>query len=150
LISGKGGLSSKHGSLITGQRAETIRMTERLRSFLLMLAGATDKELAQQVQFLKEENQILRARLPSKVTVTPQERKRLLRFGKPLGKALKDLISIVSPSTFARWLKEETPGAAKPKTDKKTSRPPTEQNIRDLIVRFAEENAGATRASSAN
>ena len=60
-------------------------MKARLQSFLLMLAGATDKELAQQVQYLKEENRILRARLPKKLLITRAERHRLLRFGKPLG-----------------------------------------------------------------
>jgi hypothetical protein len=37
-------------------------MKERLRSFLLMLSGATEKELAQQGQFLKEDGF---CRLPS-------------------------------------------------------------------------------------
>jgi putative transposase len=121
-------------------------MRERLRSLLLLLAGATEKELAAQVQFLKEENAILRGKLPARITVTPQERRRLLKFGKPLGQAIKALISIVSPRTFARWLQADKPGRAKPPDSKKTGRPPTEQEIRDLIVRLAEENGwGYTR-----
>ena len=121
-------------------------MKARLQSFLQMLAGATDKELAQQVQFLKEENQILRARLPKKLIITPQERKRLLRFGKPLGKAIADIISIVSPRTFARWIEAEKPSDDKQTRPRKPGRPPTEKEIRDLIVRMAEENSwGYTR-----
>jgi len=44
-------------------------MKSRLQSFLLMLASATDKELAQQIQYLKEENRILRARLVKKLAI---------------------------------------------------------------------------------
>ena len=69
-----------------------------------MLAGCTEKELARQVQYLKEENKILRAKLPRRITVTPAERRSLLKFGKPVGKAIKELITIVTPGTFARWV----------------------------------------------
>lgn len=41
--------------------------------FLLMLPTATDRSLAQQIQLLKIENQILRSKLPKRITVTPQE-----------------------------------------------------------------------------
>jgi hypothetical protein len=58
------------------------------QSFFLMLAAATDRELARQVQYLKAENRILRDKLPQRITVTPQERQRLLKYGKPLGAAL--------------------------------------------------------------
>jgi putative transposase len=46
-------------------------MINRFRSLLLLLAGASERQLAQQVQFLKEENQILRGKLPARVHVTP-------------------------------------------------------------------------------
>jgi putative transposase len=116
-------------------------MKARLQAFLLMLAGATDKELAKQVQYLKEENQILRARLPKKLPITPQERNRLIRFGKPLGKAIADLIGIVSPRTFARWLSAENPAGDNAGQSRQVGRPPTETEIRDLILRMATENA---------
>jgi len=121
-------------------------MKARLQSILLMLAGTSDKELAQQVQYLKEENQILRSRLPKKLFVTPQERNRLLRYGTPLGKAIAKLITIVSPRTFARWLKAEKPNGDTRPERRKPGRPPTPQEIHDLILRMAEENAwGYTR-----
>jgi putative transposase len=121
-------------------------MKTRLQSFLLMLAGTTDKELAQQVQYLKEENKIRRHHLPAKIVVTPQERRRLLRFGKPLGKAINHLIGIVSPRTFARWLSAEKAPAQKQPSTRKPGRPRTQEQIRDLILRMAEENAwGYTR-----
>jgi hypothetical protein len=51
------------------------------RSLLLLLVGATQKELARHVRYLKVENQILRSKLPARVIVTRQERNRLVRFG---------------------------------------------------------------------
>jgi putative transposase len=56
-------------------------------ALMLLLAKATDRELARMVSYLKEENRILRARLPERINVTPKERQRLLRFGRKLGKA---------------------------------------------------------------
>jgi putative transposase len=110
-----------------------------------MLANATDRELARQVQYLKAENRILRDKLPNRITVTAAERQRLLKHGKPLGQAIRALITIVSPRTFARWLNGET---ATPKGRKPTGpgRPKTPEDIRALVLRLARENAwGYTR-----
>ncbi len=55
-----------------------------------MLASVTRQDLARQVAYLKEENRILRARLPERLVATDQEKRRLLRFGKKLGQQLKE------------------------------------------------------------
>ena len=60
------------------------------------------------MQYLKIENHILRSKLPRRVTVTPAERSRLLKFGRLVGPAIKELISIVHPQMFARWVREES------------------------------------------
>ena len=57
-----------------------------IQSFLLMLSTASDKELARMVEYLQEENRILRSKLLQRITVTPQERRRLVRLGKKLGR----------------------------------------------------------------
>ena len=62
-------------------------------------ASATESELAKYVEYLKEENKILRARIPGQVHTKPIERQRLLKLGKPLGKAIEELITIVKPKT---------------------------------------------------
>jgi len=76
--------------------------------FLTLLATSADSELARQVEYLKAENRVLRAKLPSRLKVSDAERAELVKLGKPLGKALKNLIGIVSPRTFARWVNGET------------------------------------------
>ena len=46
---------------------------------MYLLACATRQELARQVPYLKTENEILRARLPKKVTTTLEERRKLVK-----------------------------------------------------------------------
>ena len=112
---------------------------------LFILARATHSELARQVQYLKVENQILRSRLPKFVRVTRSERNRLLKYGKVLGASIRQLITIVHPNTFYRWLREASGHKAKPRP-RKSGRPRTADEIRDLILRIARETGwGYTR-----
>lgn len=112
---------------------------------LLVLAKATDLDMAQVIQFLKVENEILRSKFSGRVPLDEKDKRRLLRFGKPLGKAIKDLISIVSPRTFQRWLKADKPADTKTPTNK-PGRPKTDAEIRDLIIRIANETGfGASK-----
>jgi putative transposase len=75
------------------------------RSLFLLLSHATDRQLAQMVEYLKSENGLLRDRLPKRLRVTVQERRRLVKPGKPLGSAIRELVTIVTPRTFSQWLK---------------------------------------------
>jgi putative transposase len=122
-------------------------MYHLVNRLLVILATATDRELARQVKFLKVENEILRSKLPPRITVTPKERRRLVKFGARLGKAIHDLVTIVHPSTFLRWLREDAKRRARLKRRAaKRGRPRTKEEIRTLVVRLAKENAwGYTR-----
>ena len=59
------------------------------RPLLLVIAGSTQRELARQIRYLKAENEILRKKLPARITITPKERQRLVKFGSKLGRARK-------------------------------------------------------------
>ncbi|MEX0715616.1 MAG: integrase core domain-containing protein [Planctomycetaceae bacterium] len=112
---------------------------------LYLLASSTRQELARQVQYLKTENQILRSKLPKKITVTDDERRKLVKAGKKLGKAIKELVAIVTPRTFARWL-SGTEEPAKKKPARKPGRPRLPEEIRELVVKIAKETGwGYTR-----
>jgi len=91
------------------------------------------------VEYLKAENQILRDKLPKRITVTPCERARLVKLGTALGGALKDLITIVSPRTFARWVSGAN-ARAKSAPARKPGRPRTAEEIRELVIKIANEN----------
>ncbi len=108
--------------------------TKVFHPLLAMIASSTSNELAKQVEFLKEENKILRARIPGQVHTTPTERSRLLKLGKALGQAVEELITLVSPATFYRWCREENCGKKKP-NPKGGQRKPRE--IRELVLEIA-------------
>ena len=80
-------------------------MLKTYQALMVLLARATDRELARQIQFLKAENVILRTRLPKRIITTSGERRRLVKLGKPLGPAIKNPITIVKSDTFARWVR---------------------------------------------
>ncbi len=113
-----------------------------LHPIFALLASVTREEFARQIAYLKEENRILRARLPDRLVATPKERRRLLKFGRKLGVQLRDLISIVSYQSFIRWIREEEAAHAEKKaaSTRKPGRPRTPDDIRELVLKLAREN----------
>ena len=73
-------------------------MPKFFHPLLALIASAADRELAKYIEYLKEENKILRARIPGQIHTKPSERERLIKFGKALGRAIEELITIVSPA----------------------------------------------------
>ena len=121
-------------------------MKRMFQSLLVVLSAATDRQLAKYVQFLKEENRDLRGRLPKRLIVTPSERQRLLKYGQPLGLAVRDLITIVSYPTYLRWLREAKACDKNKKKTKVVGRPQKPVALRDLILKVARETGwGYTR-----
>jgi len=121
-------------------------MVSIFRSLLFVIAGASQRELARQVRYLKVENEVLRAKLPARVTITPRERQRLLKFGIKLGKAIHQIVTIVTPGTFLRWIREDKRARQRNFPIAKRGRRRTAEQIRKLIVKFAKENSwGYTR-----
>ena len=117
-----------------------------LHPLLTFLASLTQQELARQVAFLREENRILRSRLPQRVVATPAEKQRLVRLGRALGVKLKQLISIVTYDTFRRWVRQSEQAHIDHQQTQRTGRPRTPSDIRQLVVRLARENRwGYTR-----
>ena len=114
-------------------------MPRLVQLLLLRLARLTDRQLAAAVQYLKAENEILRSRLPRRIKVTPREKRRLLKFGRPLGRAMKDFVSIVTPRTFLRWLNGDRPRARTARPRRPPGRPRTVEDLRELVLRIAGE-----------
>jgi hypothetical protein len=75
-----------------------------LHLLVIFLVGWLQHEQHQVIQYLCEENRILKARLrPRRVRFTDEERRRLAAFGAPLGRRiLSQVATIVTPGTILR------------------------------------------------
>lgn len=73
-------------------------MSRILHPLLALLASATRQELARQVAYLKEENRVLRERLPKRLVGTDKEKRRLIRAGRKADVALLDVNAAQLPS----------------------------------------------------
>ncbi len=118
--------------------------TKIYHPLLALIASAGNSELAKYVEYLKQENKILRARISGQIHTTHTERERLLKYGKVIGKAIEELIGIVKPATFYRWVRDEKEGKTKATNPKGGQRKPRE--IRALVIEIAKETGfGYTR-----
>ena len=107
---------------------------------LSFLGRMTQENLTHQIEYLKVENGILRKRVGRSIRPTPIERRKLVKFGVPLGKDLKDIITVVTYETFLLWARnykrDKNPGKVN-----RRGRPKTLEDIRKLVIRLAKENA---------
>ncbi|MCM2374673.1 integrase core domain-containing protein [Aporhodopirellula aestuarii] len=117
-------------------------MANIVHPLLTLLASLTRQELAQQIRYLKAENEILRSKLPGRVTLDNRERNTLVKHGKKLGGKIKDVMTIVSYSTFRRWVRkmeDDTRAPAKKSAKRGTGRPKIEEDVRETILRIRKE-----------
>ncbi|CAE7757781.1 unnamed protein product [Symbiodinium sp. CCMP2592] len=102
---------------------------------LLAFGRSDHDQLIAQLQFLTVEHQILRGKLPKRISLTKRERRRLIRFGEVVGPALRNIITIVQYSTFQKWLRPN--GHKKRGFKAKTGRPPTRRDLKKLVLQMA-------------
>ena len=118
-------------------------MKKLIHPLLLLLAKATEKEATKYIEYLKAENKILRSKLPKRVEVTEAEKATLIKLGQAVGTAIKELISIVHPRTFARWVSEKKSGTDKEK--KPRGRPRKPEEVRQMVIDFAKDTGWGFR-----
>lgn len=112
------------------------------RKILRFLDSPLDSLRDKEIEFLKAENQVLRQQLPKRLALTDSQRRLLAQKGFPLGRRrLADLCSIAQPSTILKWHRQlvacKFDGSKRRRTP---GRPPTPQEIKDLVLRIAREN----------
>ena len=111
---------------------------------LVSLAGWMNRHQQDVIEYIEEENRILKQRLKGKrIRFTDDERRRLAVKGKSLGRSvLNQVASIVTPDTILRWHRRliamKYDGSAK----RGPGRPRVKDEIPKLTVRMAQENPG--------
>jgi putative transposase len=123
-----------------------------LHLFVAFLLGWLQREQHEIIEYLREENRVLKAQLcAQRVRLTDNERRRLAVLGVRLGRRiLAEVATIVTPDTILRWHRQLI--ARKwtyPKC--RPGRPGVVPEIRRLVVRMATENPswGYTRIQGA-
>src|SRR2546428_9099066 len=112
-----------------------------LRLLLVTLAGWVNRHQQQVIEYLGEENGVLRKQLKGRrVRLTDDQRRRLAAKGQPLGRRiLRQVATIVTPDTILGWHRRLI---ARKWTFalKRPGRPGTMKKIASLIVRMATDN----------
>jgi putative transposase len=107
------------------------------------LVGWLQREEHEIIEYLREENRVLKAQLRSqRVRLTDGERRRLAVLGARLGRRiLAQVATIVTPDTILRWHRQLI--ARKwTYSKRRAGRPGVLPEIRRLVVRMATENPG--------
>ena len=109
------------------------------KKLLAYIRGSVDEELLLRNEYLVTENRILRAQIKGRLKLTDGERKTVAEIGKKLGRqVLEEVANIVKPETILAWHRRLV--ARKFDGSKKRrypGRPKVDQEIEELVVRFA-------------
>ena len=109
-------------------------MTYHVQFLLLVLARGVNRQQQDVIDYLQEENRVLRAGLRGK-------RLRLAVKAQALGReALAQIASVATPATLLRWYRHLIAVKYDGSKNRSPGRPPTAKDIRELIVRVAREN----------
>ena len=117
--------------------------TIHLQFLLATFAGWVGRRQTAVITYLIEENRVLKEQLESggrRLRFTDDQRCRLAAKGKPLGrKVLGQIATIVTPDTILAWHRNLI-AARWTYLRKRAGRPGVMKEIRELVVRMAEEN----------
>src|SRR5438105_13408622 len=94
--------------------------------------------------YLLEENRVLKAHLGGRrLHLTDTERRRLAVLAHPLGrKRLKEVAALATPETLMRWDKRLIAQKCDGSTQRQQlGRPRVAEEVEQLVIRMAEENA---------
>ena len=111
---------------------------------LAYVTGSVNQELLVRNEYLAAENQILRAKLRSRLRLSNPERATLAEIGKRLGrKALREVVCVAKPDTILGWYRrlvaQKFDGS---KHRQYPGRPRVSAEVEALVVRMARENSG--------
>ena len=115
-----------------------------LHVLIAMVAGWLQRHQQQVIAYLLEENRVLKAQLGGRrLRLTDTERRRLAALAHPLGRQrLQEVATFVTPATLLRWYKRLIAQKFDGSTHRRQlGRPRVAEEIEQLVIRMAEENA---------
>ncbi len=130
------------------------RMQSYLWQFLaLTFAGWVSRSQQDAIEYLKEENRVLREQLGERrIRFTNDQRRRLAAKAKALGReGLNEISDLVTPDTLLRWYRKLIAKKYDGTQRRGSGRPRVAQTIRELVLKMARENSswGYTRICGA-
>ena len=110
--------------------------------FVLLFSGWINRQQQAVIDYLLEENRVLRAAHgPGRLRLLDDQRRRLAVKGKVLGRRrLADVAGIVTPDTILRWYRRLVANKYDGSKMRLPGRPRTKPDIAALVVRMANEN----------
>jgi len=113
-----------------------------LAFLLLLVSGWVNRQQQAVIDYLLEENRILRAAHASRrVRLADDQRRRLAVKGFVLGRRrLAEVSGIVTPDTILRWYRRLVAQKYDGSQARRPGRPSTKPDIAALVVRMAQEN----------
>ena len=124
-----------------------------LQLLLMMFAGWVNRHQMDMIEYLKEENCVLKERIGGRrIRFTDAERRRLARKAHALGRrVLSELETLVTPDTLLRWHRELVASKWDYSHRRGPGRPRVMKTLVDLILRMALESPawGYTRIRGA-
>jgi putative transposase len=109
---------------------------------LLMFAGWVNRHQLEVIEYLQEENRVLKERLSGRgLRFTHAERCRLARKAQSLGrKVLNELETLITPDTLLRWYRELVARKWDYSHRRGPGRPGTKKTIVAIVLQVAVEN----------
>jgi transposase InsO family protein len=124
-----------------------------LKFLVVLLAGWLCRHQQEAIEYLQEENRILREQLGgTRLRFTDAQRRRLARKAKRLGRRrFREFSPLVTPDTLLRWYRELVAEKYDGSSKRGPGRPRIEGEIQRMIIRMALENPrwGYTRIRGA-
>jgi transposase InsO family protein len=117
-------------------------MQNALHFAILSIAGWVNRHQEDVIEYLKEENRVLRQQLGQRrLNLDDDQRRRLAVKGKALGlDVLRATAGIVTPDTIVRWYRQLVARKYDGSKRRSPGRPRVRSEIADLVVRVASEN----------
>lgn len=110
------------------------------KQMLAYVSGSVDQNLLKQIDYLVEENRVLRAQLPGRPKLNDAQRRRLTTKAIVLGKLMASTVTIVKPDTIMRWHRRLIARKFDGSRKRKYGRPSITPHIQDLIISMATDN----------